>query len=478
MSITPLPDPPLRTMLPDDFIAAADAFLGALPQFAEQANATALSIQSQLNGTSITSLTIGAGVQTFTTQAGLGFIPGQTAVLSSAASPINQMLGVVTAYDIVAGTMSINVSATVGSGIFASWIVALALVSGAPPIMLAYRNRLINGSAIIDQRFATSALALNAGFQYGLDRWKATRSNSFGTLQQSVGGGAGATPNVIAYVVTTGAAPAAGDVNAFEQDIEGLMVPDLLWGTANAQPITISGLIQSSAAGTIAMAIQNSAKDRSYVFTVAVPMAGVITPFAITVPGDTGGTWLTTNGVGLRFIVDMGSGTNLNAGAAGAWQAGNFTRVATALIPAATTGVQVDLTAAQIEIGSTATAFEQRPFSVELALCQRYFEKSYDVETVVGTATQNGAAGGVSVSTAIGSMVCPVTFKVTKRTAPTVTLISGATPTTGKWSTPSAVVAVALLTTAGEAQFAVHNSAVTAAAATALYGHYTADAEL
>jgi hypothetical protein len=44
----------------------------------------------------------------------------------------------------------------------------------------------------------------------------------------------------------------------------------------------------------------------------------------------------------------------------------------------------------QLEVGRSPTVFENRPFTFELALCQRYYEKSYDYLTQPGTITYAG----------------------------------------------------------------------------------------
>ena len=49
-----------------------------------------------------------------------------------------------------------------------------------------------------------------------------------------------------------------------------------------------------------------------------------------------------------------------------------------------------DITEVQLEVGDTATPFEHRSYGQELALCKRYFQKSYNDGTPVGTATSNG----------------------------------------------------------------------------------------
>jgi hypothetical protein len=85
------------------------------------------------------------------------------------------------------------------------------------------------------------------------------------------------------------------------------------------------------------------------------------------------------------------------------------------------------ITEIQLEPGSVATAFERRPIGTELALCQRYFEKSYNQADAPGNTsylTQGGAFLAVDVSNAIGN----TQFSVTKRATPTVTIYD---PTTG-----------------------------------------------
>ena len=55
-------------------------------------------------------------------------------------------------------------------------------------------------------------------------------------------------------------------------------------------------------------------------------------------------------------------------------------------------GGWIDIAQVQLEEGSSATPFEQRPIGTELALCQRYYCKTYDLSTPPGTAgTTQGA---------------------------------------------------------------------------------------
>ncbi len=100
----------------------------------------------------------------------------------------------------------------------------------------------------------------------------------------------------------------------------------------------------------------------------------------------------------------------------------------------------------QVEEGDHATPREQRHDGIELALCQRYYEKSFPTGTAPGAVTQDGATSlvisGVSNAQNYGGGSTP--FKVTKRITPTFTAYSSATGAPGKIrdSTNNADVAV------------------------------------
>lgn len=94
-----------------------------------------------------------------------------------------------------------------------------------------------------------------------------------------------------------------------------------------------------------------------------------------------------------------------------------------------------DLAYVQLEAGSVATPFEYRNDQQELALCQRYYEKSYELDTLPGTAVSQATAGivpsspGQHLFEGSGSAATTsVSFRVQKRTVPTVTIYN---PVTG-----------------------------------------------
>jgi hypothetical protein len=78
----------------------------------------------------------------------------------------------------------------------------------------------------------------------------------------------------------------------------------------------------------------------------------------------------------------------------------------------------------QFEEGSVATEFEYVPYEIQLQRCMRYYEKSYDVDTLPGSVTFLGAYG---FDTSGMNNSC-ILFRVKKRSIPSVILFS---PKTG-----------------------------------------------
>ncbi|RIA19064.1 hypothetical protein DFO63_4183 [Stenotrophomonas sp. AG209] len=94
----------------------------------------------------------------------------------------------------------------------------------------------------------------------------------------------------------------------------------------------------------------------------------------------------------------------------------------------------VHFTQVQLEAGSSASAFDYRSDALELALCQRYYEKSYNADTPPATVTTVGQVAffqyGLPNTNYAGGMT--TAFKVSKRADPSITLFSPLTGATGK----------------------------------------------
>ena len=117
--------------LASDTVAAAAAAADSASDAAAAAGAAAASALTALNapgtsGTSASALTIGAGAQAFTTQAGKAWVVGQPVIITRASAPgTTRMSGAITAYNTGTGAMSVLVDTVLGAGTYTDWIIGL-----------------------------------------------------------------------------------------------------------------------------------------------------------------------------------------------------------------------------------------------------------------------------------------------------------------------------------------------------------------
>jgi hypothetical protein len=259
-----------------------------------------------------------------------------------------------------------------------------------------FRNRIINGGMMIDQRNAGASISLGSSPLYAVDRFESRVAQGSGHTGQRVSTAPVGFNNSLKITIGTGGSPTAGQNTFINQQIEGFNFADLGWGTANAQTITVSFMVYSSLTGTFAYSISNNALSRSYVATYSIPVANTWTTISLTIPGDTSGTWVgATNGVGSYNFWDLGSGSDKNT-TAGAWQATWGTKTSATVNVAGTSGATFYITGVQLEAGTTASPFEYRQYGTELALCQRYYQ-SINFSEAQGVYTKFGS--GVAIST-------------------------------------------------------------------------------
>ena len=272
------------------------------------------------------------------------------------------------------------------------------------------KNRIINGAMVIDQRNAGASVT-PANNNYTLDRWRSGLSQSSKyTVQQNAGSVTPPTGFTNYLGVTSSSAYTVGTSEYFfqMQRIEGYNIADLGWGTANAKTVTLSFWVRSSLTGTFGGALQNDNADRSYPFSYTISAANTWEQKSVTIAGETTGTWLTTNGSGIQLTMGLGVGATYS-GTAGAWASSNLFSATGATSVVGTNGATFYLTGVQLEVGSTATSFDYRPYTTELQLCQRYYTFSpYGTTSYPST---DGYARGYS------------SFKVTMRTTPTIAFV-------------------------------------------------------
>jgi hypothetical protein len=278
------------------------------------------------------------------------------------------------------------------------------------------RNKIINGAMVIDQRnngASVTTSTTNANI-YLVDRWcyNVTAASKF-TAQQNAGS---VTPpagfsNYLGITSTSAYSVSSSDALQIRQAIEGLNVADLGFGTANAQTITISFWVYSSLTGTFGSAVCNYNGSRSYPFSYSISTANTWTKINVTIAGDTTGTWLTTNGVGIYLLWSMGTGSSFS-GTAGAWVGSYTPSVTGAVSVVGTSGATFYITGVQLEIGTIATPFEYRNYQQELAMCQRYcYRLGANGTSTYNWLSSSGSFGSTTNGFASGS--CPVVMRTT-----------------------------------------------------------------
>jgi hypothetical protein len=276
---------------------------------------------------------------------------------------------------------------------------------------MGFKNRIINGAMVIDQRNAGTSVTLASGGTYTVDRWQGYEDTDGAMTAQQDSSAPTGFINSLKFTTTTADASLASTQFALiQQKIEGFNISDLGWGTASAATVALSFWVRSSLTGTFGGSLRNSAQTRSYPFTYTISVANTWEQKTVTIAGDTTGTWLTTNGIGIQVAFGLGVGSTYS-GTAGAWAATQYFSATGATSVIGTLNATFYITGVQLEKGSTATSFDYRPYGTELSLCERYYWKS-----TVGTYNAIGA-GSVTGSSQVSIYI---KYPTTMRAAPTV----------------------------------------------------------
>lgn len=280
-----------------------------------------------------------------------------------------------------------------------------------PPVTPSFNtNAIINGGFDFWQRGTSFTPAASPTVVYTADRFAVQRD------------GTGATVTVSQQAFTPGTAPVAGYEAQyflrFAQSVAGTL------GTYNqlfqkvedvrsfaGQSVTYSFWAKADAATTLQQATVQSFGISGSVDVVTLGSTQTITTswarytYTFTVPSVSGKT--------------IGPGSFLQMG----------------LSLANNTAKTVDIWGVQLESGSSVTNFKRAATTLqgELAACQRYYEKSYDVNTALGTATGNGIFNHFGSTDGSGNIAISVSFKVTKRGAPTISSWNAA-GTASQWN--------------------------------------------
>jgi hypothetical protein len=288
-----------------------------------------------------------------------------------------------------------------------------------PNTALGVRNLIINGNMQIAQR-GTSVTGKTTGGYNTVDRFIYSNGGETITEEQStdVPTGQGFS-NSFKATITTANTPTGTQQAYLATRLEAQNLQHLKFGTSSAETLTLSFWIKTNFTDQITLWLWNSDANRHIAYALNVSSSGTWEKVTWTIDGDTAGSINNDNGVGLQLRWILSAGDSFQGGTldttwgpittAGRYQGqGNFT---------GTTSNYINITGVQLEVGETATPFENRMYSTELAMCQRYFEKSYAMATNPGTNTVTGLCQ--TLNGADGNQVAGIRFIVPKRATPT-----------------------------------------------------------
>ena len=250
-----------------------------------------------------------------------------------------------------------------------------------------FRNAIINGDMLINQRGITSVTVPTGGLAvFTADRWKASKQGTQTVIFDHVvtGNGVGRARWCIQARSTTAYGNQPADYTLLEQRVEGFETLRFRGAT-----FTLSFLVKATRPGTYTVAFRNKAGGRSYIAPYTIASANVWQAVTITVTGgipsgDADGAgdtqWNVTNDTGLQLSWIVNGGSTYATASTNQWLNESKSVASTQTQGLQANGDTFSITEVQLEVGTKRTPFERRPYATEVLLCKRYFE----VVSIVG----------------------------------------------------------------------------------------------
>ena len=288
------------------------------------------------------------------------------------------------------------------------------------------RNLIINGAMQVAQR-GTSATNTTGGGLKTLDRMRYTRSGFIPYLNHSQSTDA---PDGFGFsykveVATADTIGGTSEYSVIDYNIEAKDLQHLDYGSASAKSLTLSFWVKSNVTGTYAVGINQADSSRDISSTYTINTSGTWEYKTVTFAGDASGTINNDSGIGLNIEWPMSTGSDFTGGSNNVWGTASANRWAGHAVSVfETTSNYWQITGVQLEVGDTATPFEHRSFGDELARCQRYYQKSYNINTAPGTSLAVGYITDRYGGTTVTNRPVPVRFATGMRAIPAITFYS------------------------------------------------------
>lgn len=446
MSMTPLPTPPSRSD-PSNFAERGDAFLGALPVFATEANA----LETNVNNKEA-SATASAG------NAALSATAAQSAANAAAGSVNATAWNAATNYSldvrvispttrgmfrrIVAGTSATDpaldatnwapfITAVINGGTGAATAggarvnlgaaavnapiftgTTLELRAALDSLMVGYstgRNRIANGDMTVVQAAAASSSSATYG---GPDRYSFGFTGPGAFTQSSSGFSfGGRSIYSCRHTVNTPNSNFSGGNfwSGIMQRIEGYEAADL-----PGDKIGVSFIFNTNVTGQYSVSLTDSNASNSWVGTfnavantpVQVALVTPVMPAGALVPGS--------NALGMTLLIGFLNAGSIQAPSTNTWLSGNYSAAAGNVNWAAAANNFIEISAVQVERG-LCTTFERVSAALNTIRCFRHYQSGAFFRTLYG--------GTSMVSTEV--VFFPTAMRATPTMTPNATYANG-----------------------------------------------------
>ena len=239
-------------------------------------------------------------------------------------------------------------------------------VYAAPFDAMAYSGLQINGGFDISQEKGAGNTAIGSGPAiYVMDGWYMSISTPGGVVvtgSQAAGYFAGFPKSLNLAVTTAQASIAATDLVLCQQLIEGYRIARLAWGTAQAQPLTISFWSAHHRPGIYSLVVRNPGGTRCYPVTYTQAVADVAQYNTVTIPGCTDGAWTADNTAGIMLLFTLACGSTYTSASNNNWLTTNTLAALGQINAVAATSDVFRLTGVIVLPGNEAPAAARSPF--------------------------------------------------------------------------------------------------------------------
>lgn len=263
----------------------------------------------------------------------------------------------------------------------------------ADSIRSSLRNIVINGDMLIAQRGATKTIDQTHSTFSGyttVDRWKSETNATdqvILTFSQDNDSPAEFEKSLKVLVATPETTLDNDEYLRITHTIEQRDLLRLNYGTASPKSVTLSFWVKSGTVGVYSISLTgNDSAQRNIGSTYTVLVANTWEKKTVTFSGDAGGVMALSSAKGMKLHWTLSAGSNYTSQSNSSWGAYNDNSMSTGQVAnlMSTALNYWNITGVQLEVGVNVTEFEHKAHSLELLMCQRYYQTINKRTVVVG----------------------------------------------------------------------------------------------